>query len=151
MGKSKRDAAPERGSLIRQARATAGNMVKEAQRRMPPDLLKRLETNVREGQRSLQAGLGQVQAQLGRTASKEDLERLSKRVDELAKQVERLSRAQAAAAPAPSPVVRRSPAGPTPAVRRSPAAPTPAVGGGSATAARKRRPEAPRPPEQPAG
>ena len=76
-------------SLIDQARHAADALVNEVQNRMPPELLSQL----RAGQRRIDQRLSKLQTQLGRSATRDEVERLSRRIDELAAQMEQLMRA----------------------------------------------------------
>src|SRR5215469_18327840 len=93
MGKSKKRASspPEAGesSLLEQARVVAEAVLKDVQKRLPPDLVKQVEKAVDQSQKTVQSGLKTIQDQLKTTAKQADIDRLTKRVDALARQFER--------------------------------------------------------------
>src|SRR5712691_5064405 len=93
MGKSKKRASSPpgggEGGLIEQGRVVAEVLLKDIQKRLPPDLLKQVERTVGQSQKTVQAGLRAIETQLRTTAKQADVDRLTKRVDALAKQFER--------------------------------------------------------------
>src|SRR5215472_179167 len=93
MGKTKKRASssPPAGEsgLLEQARVVAEAVMKDVQKRLPPDLVKQVEKTVGQSQKTVQAGLKAIQDQLKTTAKQADVDRLTKRVDALAKQFER--------------------------------------------------------------
>ena len=94
-------------SIVQQARKAAESAARDLQKRIPPDVLRELEKRVGQGQRTIQASLKQLETRLNRTASRQDVDRLTRRIDDLAKQVSRLLSARSASG-APSPPAGRS-------------------------------------------
>ncbi|MGH7902759.1 MAG: hypothetical protein ACREPA_01365 [Candidatus Dormibacteraceae bacterium] len=91
-GRSSR-AASSASEFINQALGAGRVALQEAQKRVPPEWRKQVESRMSEA-------LKPVQAQLRSRASQSEVDRLTKRVEQLAKDVDRLSRNVASGAPA---------------------------------------------------
>lgn len=84
MGKRKRASSPGR-ELLDTVTTAGRSAIKEARRRLPPDLQQQVERNLRV-----------MRVELARAASKADLTRLSRRIDQLAKRLDEIAREGAA-------------------------------------------------------
>jgi polyhydroxyalkanoate synthesis regulator phasin len=123
--------ASTRSKLLKRAVKAGRSAIREANKRVPPDLRKQIERTVQDGQKTFHTAIKQVQTRLDRTARQADLDKAMKRLDELAKQVRKI--AAGAAASSTSRPARRKPAT-RKAATRKPAARKPAA---RKTAARK--------------
>jgi polyhydroxyalkanoate synthesis regulator phasin len=97
-------AARKRGStqskLLNRAVKAGRSALRQAQRRLPPDVRKQIDKTVKDGQKTIHAAIKQVETRLDRTARQADLERAMKRLDELTRQVRNMASAAAASATA---------------------------------------------------
>jgi polyhydroxyalkanoate synthesis regulator phasin len=118
-----RKRASSRSKLLKRAVKVGRSALREAERRVPPDVRKQIERTVQDGQKTVHTAIKQVQARLDRTARQADLERAIKRLDALSKQVRNL--AGSVTSSATSRPARRKPATRKPAARK-PAARKPA-------------------------
>ena len=126
-----RKRASTRSKLLKRAVKAGRSAIREANKRVPPDVRKQIERTVQDGQKTFHTAIKQVQTRLDRTARQADLDKAMKRLDELAKQVRRIAAGTAASAtarPARRKLAIRK------AVTRKPAARKPAA---RKTAARK--------------
>jgi len=126
-----------RSNVLNRAVKAGRSALREAERRVPPDVRKQLERSIQDGQKTLHAAIKQVQVRLDRTARQADLERAMKGLEALSQQVRNLAEGVGASAiaarrqPASRTVPVRKPATRKPATRKpvapKPAAPRPAV------------------------
>jgi polyhydroxyalkanoate synthesis regulator phasin len=126
-----RKRASTRSKQLRQAVKAGRSAIREANKRVPPDVRKQIERTVQDGQKTFHTAIKQVQTRLDRTARQADLDKAMKRLDELAKQVRKI--AAGTVAPSTGRPARRKPAI-RKAATRKPAARKPAA---RKTAARK--------------
>jgi polyhydroxyalkanoate synthesis regulator phasin len=133
-----RKRASSRSKLLKRAVKAGRSALRNAEKRVPPDLRKQLERTIEDGQKTIHAAIKEVQVRLDRTARQADLDRAMKRLEGLSKQVRDLassatSRATVGASPrkAARRTSARKPAARKPAVRkpatRKPAARKPAT------------------------
>jgi polyhydroxyalkanoate synthesis regulator phasin len=107
--------ASTRSKLLKRAVKAGRSAIREAERRVPPDVRKQIERTVQDGQKTFHTAIKQVQTRLDRTARQADLDRAMKRLDQLSKQVRRLAGGAAAPATASRPARQK------PATRKAPA------------------------------
>jgi polyhydroxyalkanoate synthesis regulator phasin len=133
---AKRKRASTRSRFLNRAVKAGRSAIREAERRVPPDLRKQLERTIKDGQKTVQSALKDVQAQIQRTAKQADVDKVLKRLDAVSKQVQQLARSAssgATARPATAKPARR-----TPATReRAPATAAPKKAAPSAAAPRR--------------
>src|ERR1700693_2882815 len=101
-----------RSKLLKRAVKAGRSALRQAERRVPPDVRKQLERTIQDGQKTLHTAIKEVQKRLDRTARQADLDRAMKRLDGLSKQVRNLA-SGIAATPA-----NRKPAARKPAARQ---------------------------------
>jgi peptidoglycan hydrolase CwlO-like protein len=80
--------------------------LRQAERRLPPDVRKQIDRSIKDGQKTFEGALKQVRTRLDRTASQVDLEKALKRLDGLSKQVQAIARSATARPTAPTPTRR---------------------------------------------
>ena len=116
-------AARKRGStqskLLNRAVKAGRSALRQAQRRLPPDVRKQIDKTVKDGQKTLHTAIKQVGARLDRTARQADLEKAMKRLDELSRQVRNMASAAAAARTTGPRATTRKPAARKPAPRKA--------------------------------
>src|ERR1700730_12518841 len=112
--------ASARSKLLKRAVKAGRSALRQAERRVPPDVRKQLEQTIQEGQKTLHIAIKELQKRLDRTARQADLDRAMKRLEGLTKQVRNIASGSAA-----STTAARS-AGPKRAARK-PAARKPAA------------------------
>jgi polyhydroxyalkanoate synthesis regulator phasin len=134
-----RKRASTRSKLLKQAVKAGRSALREAQRRMPPDVRRQIERTVEDGQKTMHTAIKQVQARLDRTARQADLDMAMKRLEALTRQVRNL--ASSAAASRTSRPARRKPAS-RKAPTRKPSARKPASKATPKRAAARRSPRA---------
>src|ERR1700730_6357330 len=108
MGRSsmaKKKGASSRSRFLNRAVKAGRSYLRQAERRLPPDVRKQIDRSIKDGQKTVEGAIKQLRARLDQTASQGDLEKALKRLDGLSKQVQQLalsasSRAGAATAPA---------------------------------------------------
>jgi polyhydroxyalkanoate synthesis regulator phasin len=104
-----RKRASTRSKLLKRAVKAGRSALREAQRRVPPDVRKQIERTVEDGQKTMHAAIKQVQARLDRTARQADLDRAMKRLEALTKQVRNLAAATIASTTTARPARRKPP------------------------------------------
>ena len=112
--------ASTRSQLLKRAVKAGRLALRNAEKRVPPDLRKQIERSVEDGQKTVHAAIKRVQTQLNRTARQADLDKVLKRLEGLSKQVQQVARAAASGAsakPAPKKAARK-PATRKPATRK---------------------------------
>jgi polyhydroxyalkanoate synthesis regulator phasin len=95
--------------LLNRAVKAGRSALRQAERRVPPDIRKQIERTVEDGQKTIHAAIKQVQTRLDRTARQADLDRAMKRLEALSKQVRNIAARTTSPAPAARPA-RRKPA-----------------------------------------
>jgi peptidoglycan hydrolase CwlO-like protein len=148
---AKRKRASSRSSVLNRAVKVGRSYLRQAERRLPPDVRKQIDRSIKDGQKTVEGALKQLRTRLDRTANQVDLERALKRLDSLSKQVQQLARSATSRATAPAPATapaRRATR--RPATRRAatkPAAAKPVAKPAAKSAAKPaaKRPAAPKP------
>ena len=92
-----RKRASTQSKLLNRAVKAGRSALRQAQRRLPPDVRKQIERTVKDGQKTIHTAIKQVETRLDRTARQADLEKAMKRLDELSRQVRNMAAAAAAA------------------------------------------------------
>jgi len=134
-----RKRASSRSKLIKRAVKAGRSALRQAEKRVPPDVRKQIERTVKDGQKTVHTAIKQVQARLDRTARQADLDRAIKRLDALSTQIRKLATSVTSpAAPARRKPRTRKPAARKPAARK-PAARKPATRRASPKRASTRR------------
>ena len=118
-----RKRASTQSKLLNRAVKAGRSALRQAQRRLPPDVRKQIDRTVKEGQKTIHTAIKQVESRLDRTARQADLEKAMKRLDELSRQVRNMAAAAAAARTAPPTSTTRRTATRKPATRKSSARP----------------------------
>jgi polyhydroxyalkanoate synthesis regulator phasin len=114
-----RKRASTQSKLINRAVKAGRSALRQAQRRLPPDVRKQIERAVKDGQKTIHTAIKQVESRLDRTARQADLEKAMNRLDALSKQVRNMAAAAAAARTAPPPAATRKPTARKPATRKA--------------------------------
>ena len=97
--------------LLNRAVKAGKSALRQAKKRLPPDVRKQIDRTVKDGQKTIHTAIKQVETRLDRTARQADLEKAMKRLDALTKQVRNIaSRVAAASAPTPTARPVRKPA-----------------------------------------
>jgi len=112
-----RKRASTQSKLLKRAVKAGRSALREAERRVPPDVRKQLDRTIRDGQKTLHSAIKEVQKRLDRTARQADLDKAMKRLERLSKQVRNLATGSTSSAPAAGPA-RRKPAARKPAARK---------------------------------
>jgi polyhydroxyalkanoate synthesis regulator phasin len=114
-----RKRASTQSKLINRAVKAGRSALRQAQRRVPPDVRKQIERAVKDGQKTIHTAIKQVESRLDRTARQADLEKAMKRLDALSQQVRNMASAAAAARTAPPKAATRKPTARKPATRKA--------------------------------
>jgi len=114
-----RKRASTQSKLINRAVKAGRSALRQAQRRLPPDVRKQIERAVKDGQKTIHTAIKQVESRLDRTARQADLEKAMNRLDALSKQVRNMAAAAAAARTAPPQAATRKPTARKPATRKA--------------------------------
>jgi polyhydroxyalkanoate synthesis regulator phasin len=101
--------------ILKRATKAAQEVAKEAQKRLPPDMLKQIERNANDVQKSLQ----QAFRQLNRTVTRNELDALAKRVEMLKDRIAALEKANGKNGSKGSATARASTSGKTASPSRS--------------------------------
>jgi peptidoglycan hydrolase CwlO-like protein len=104
-----------RSRLLKRAVKAGRSYLRQAERRLPPDVRKQIDRSIKDGQKTIEGALKQLRTRVDRTASQVDLEKALKRLDGLSKQVQAIARS-ATTRPAAAKPARRTPR--RPAARR---------------------------------
>jgi len=121
-----RKRASSQSRLLNRAVKAGRSYLRQAERRLPPDVRKQIDRGIKDGQKTLDSAVKQLRTRLDRTASQVDLEKALKRLDALSKQVQNIARSassrpatrQTARRPATRKATAKAPA-PKPAARRA--------------------------------
>jgi DNA-binding protein HU-beta len=133
MAKKKR--ASSRSKFLNRAVKAGRSYLREAERRLPPDVRKQIDRSIKDGQKTVEGAIKQLRTRLDRTANQVDLEKALKRLDGLSKQVQQLARS-VSSRPAATPT-RRAPRRPAARRRTVARAAAPKAAATRATATRK--------------
>jgi polyhydroxyalkanoate synthesis regulator phasin len=133
-----RKRASTQSKLLNRAVKAGRSALRQAEKRVPPDLRKQLERTIQDGQKTIHIAIKQVQTRLDRTARQADLDKAMKRLEALSNQVRNLAARTTSPAPAARPA-RRKPATRKPAARK-PAARKPASSAAPKRASTRRSP-----------
>ncbi len=96
-----------RSRLLKRAVKAGRSYLRQAERRLPPDVRKQIDRSIKDGQKTVEGAIKQLRTRLDRTASQVDLEKALKRLDGLSKQVQAIARS-ATARPAAATPARRA-------------------------------------------
>jgi peptidoglycan hydrolase CwlO-like protein len=88
--------ASSRSRLLKRAVKAGRSYLRQAERRLPPDVRKQIDRSIKDGQKTFEGALKQLRTRLDRTASQVDLEKALKRLDGLSKQVQAIARSATA-------------------------------------------------------
>lgn len=110
-----RKRASSRSKLLKRAVKAGRSYLRQAERRLPPDVRKQIDRSIKDGQKTVEGALKQLRTRVDRTARQVDLEKVLKRLDGLSKQVQAMARS-ATTRPATTTAPRR--AARRPAARR---------------------------------
>ena len=100
MAKKKR--ASSRSKFLNRAVKAGRSYLREAERRLPPDVRKQIDRSIKDGQKTVEGAIKQLRTLLDRTANQVDLEKALKRLDGLSKQVQQLARSVSSRPAAPA-------------------------------------------------
>lgn len=100
--------ASSRSKLLNRAVKAGRSYLRQAERRLPPDVRKQIDRSIKDGQKTLEGAIKQLRTRLDRTASQVDLEQALKRLDRLSKQVQEIARSASSRAAAPKAAPRRT-------------------------------------------
>jgi colicin import membrane protein len=95
-----------RSRLLKRAVKAGRSYLRQAERRLPPDVRKQIDRSIKDGQKKFEGALKQLRTRLDRTASQVDMEKALKRLDGLSKQVQAIARSATARPAAPTPTRR---------------------------------------------
>jgi len=141
MAKKKR--ASSRSKFLNRAVKAGRSYLREAERRLPPDVRKQIDRSIKDGQKTVEGAIKQLRTRLDRTANQVDLEKALKRLDGLSKQVQQLARSVSSRPAATTRRATRRPAARRRTVARA-AAPKAAATRATATRKASARRAAPR-------
>lgn len=127
--------ASSRSKLLNRAVKAGRSYLRQAERRLPPDVRKQIERSIKDGQKTVEGAISQLRSRVDRTARQVDLERALKSLDGLSKQVQQLARAAASSRGAAATPARRRAR--RPATRKAPARKAAAASAAPARAPRK--------------
>src|SRR5712691_1523933 len=89
---AKKRNASSRSKLLNRAVKAGRSYLRQAEKRLPPDVRKQIDRGIKDGQKTLDSAVKQLRTRLDRTASQVDLEKALKRLDALSKQVQNIAR-----------------------------------------------------------
>src|SRR3984893_7715893 len=104
MGRSsmaKKKGASSRSRFLNRAVKAGRSYLRQAERRLPPDVRKQIDRSIKDGQKTFEGAIKQLRTRLDRTASQVDLEAALKRLDRLSKQVQEIARSASSRPAAP--------------------------------------------------
>ena len=84
-----------RSGLVGRAVSAGRKALRQAERRVPPDLRRQIERTVKDGQKTVISTIDRLEAQVKRSAKQADVDKVLKRLDGLAKQMQEMARAAA--------------------------------------------------------
>jgi peptidoglycan hydrolase CwlO-like protein len=108
MAKKKR--ASSRSKFLNRAVKAGRSYLREAERRLPPEVRKQIDRSIKDGQKTVEGAIKQLRTRLDRTANQVDLEKALKRLDGLSKQVQQLARSVSSRPATPKRRATRRPA-----------------------------------------
>ena len=84
MATRKRAASRTRQSgLVGRALTAGRKALRQAERRVPPDVRRQVERSIKDGQKTLKTAIDQLQVQIRKTAKQADVEKALKRIEGL--------------------------------------------------------------------
>ena len=95
---AKKKGASSRSRFLNRAVKAGRSYLRQAEKRLPPDVRKQIDRSIKDGQKTVEGALKQLRTRLDRTASQVDLEKAMKRLDDLGKQVQQLARSMSSGA-----------------------------------------------------
>src|SRR5216683_104500 len=122
--------ASSRSRLLKRAVKAGRSYLRQAERRLPPDVRKQIDRSIKDGQKTFEGALKQLRIRLDRTASQVDLEKALNRLDGLSKQVQAIARSATARRAAPTPKRRAARRPARSGTRRPPPRPAAPPSGG---------------------
>ena len=100
MATRKRASSRSRQSgLVGRAVRAGRKALRQAEKRVPPDVRRQVERSIKDGQKTLKAAIDQLQVQIRKTAKQADVDKALKRLEGLSKQVQQIARNAATGAP----------------------------------------------------
>ena len=90
---AKKRKASSRSELLNRAVKAGRSYLRQAERRLPPDVRKQIERSIKDGQKTVEGAIKQLRTRVDRTARQADLERALKSLEGLTKQVQQIARA----------------------------------------------------------
>src|SRR4029077_1908453 len=90
---AKKRNASSRSKLLNRAVKAGRSYLRQAERRLPPDVRKQIERSIKDGQKTVEGAIKQLRTRVDRTARQADLERALKSLEGLTKQVQQIARA----------------------------------------------------------
>lgn len=128
-----RKRASTQSKLLNRAVKAGRSALRQAEKRVPPDVRKQLERTIQDGQKTIHTAIKQVQIRLDRTARQADLDKAMKRLEALSNQVRNLAARTTSPAPVARPARRKQ-------ATRKPAARKPASSGAPKRSSTRRSP-----------
>ena len=100
--------ASTRSKLLKRAVKAGRSALRQAEKRVPPDVRKQLVQTIQEGQKTLHIAIKELQKRLDRTARQADLDRAMKRLEGLSRQVRNIAAGSGASTAAARSTGRKS-------------------------------------------
>src|SRR5437870_10857914 len=89
---AKRKRGTRRSGIVGRAVSAGRRALREAEKRVPPDLRRQVERRIKEGEKTARAGIRQLQAQAKKASRGADFNSVLKRIDGLTKQARQVAR-----------------------------------------------------------
>ncbi len=99
---AKKRNASSRSKLLNRAVKVGRSYLRQAERRLPPDVRKQIERSIKDGQKTVEGAIKQLRTRVDRTARQADLERALKSLERLTRQVQQIARAASSRPAAPA-------------------------------------------------
>src|SRR5258707_15742100 len=116
-----RKRASSQSRLLNRAVKAGRSYLRQAERRLPPEVRKQIERSIKDGQKTVEGAIKQLRTRVDRTARQADLERALKSLESLTRQVRQIARAASSRPAAPAARRRARPAtGNAPARKAAP-------------------------------
>src|SRR2546428_167392 len=125
---AKRKRGTRRSGIVGRAVSAGRRALREAEKRVPPDLRRQVERRIKDADKTARAAIKQLQAQAKKASTRADVNSVLKRIDGLTKQARQVARGTGTRAAstrrrAASTTTRRGAAAPTTTTVRRAAAP----------------------------
>ncbi len=105
-----RKRSSSRSSVVGRAVSAGRRALREAEKRLPPDVRRQVERRLKDADKTARAAIKQLQAQARKASTRADVNNVLKRIDDLTRQARQIASSRLASASRRASTTRRRPA-----------------------------------------